>query len=254
MNHKNIRTILVACLALLFMNNLLAQDAIIKQNGEQIKCKVAELTETTIKYRKFDNLTGPIYNINKTEVVVINYEDGTTEVIQQKRQDSSTGLSTNRTPGNQNRERDFQFYDKSVSINFTRLFNTNGISIDFEQFIQDEISLRFPIYIGFDEAFSDRKVRPTISGGINLKYHFYRDTWVDVFAGPEVNIGFYPTPDFDANPFQALGDIGIAVTPTANFKITTHVGLGYEVLFIKNQTINPSGFAFNFNVGLGYNF
>ena len=237
-----------------FFISLSAQDIIVEQSGAQIKCKVEELTETTIKYRKFDRLTGPIYNISKADVLVINYEDGTTEVIRQKQQGANTRVALNQTQANQNRAGTFQFYNKSVSINFTRLFSTNGISIDFEQFIQDEISLRFPIYISFDESFSDGKVRPIISGGINLKYHFYRDTWVDVFAGPEVNIGFYPTPDFDASPLQTLGDIGISVTPTANFKITTHVGLGYEVYFVKDSTINPSGFAFNFNVGLGYNF
>jgi len=251
MNKNSIIKHLVILSVCFFSVNLFAQDTIIKQNGEQIKCKVEELTETAVKYRKFEKPDGPIYNINKTEVVVINYEDGTTEVIKQASQRSNTGLRLNNT---QKSARDFQYYDKSVSINFTRIFDTNGISIDFEQFIQEEISLRFPIYIGFDESHPDGKVRPTISGGINLKYHFYRDTWVDVFAGPEINIGFYPTPDVNISPFQVLGDIGLSVTPTSNFKITTHVGLGYEAFFIKNVDITPSGFAFNFNIGLGYNF
>lgn len=251
MNNINIKTILAACLTLLFLSNLSAQDIIIEQSGEQIKCKVEELTATTIKYRKFDKPNGPIYNINKTDVLVINYEDGTTEVIQQKPQRSNIESLLNKTLKN---ERDFQYYDKSVSISFIRIFSTNGIGIDFEQFIEEDISLRIPIYIGFDESFPDGKVRPTISGGINLKYHFYRDTWVDVFAGPEINLGFYPTPDFDVSPFQAIGDAGISITPTANFKITTHVGFGYEAFFVKDSDITPSGFAFNFNVGLGYNF
>lgn len=61
-------------------------------------------------------------------------------------------------------------------------------------------------------------------------------------------------PDFSATHFQVLNNIGIAVTPKADFKIIAHVGLGYEVLFIKNSPVNSSGFAFNLNIGMGYNF
>ena len=75
-----------------------------------------------------------------------------------------------------------------------------------------------------------------------------------MFAGPELNVGFYPTPDVDITLVQAVSNIGISITPSPEFKITSHIGLGYETLVIKNATTNPSGFAFNVSVGIGYNF
>lgn len=52
------------------------QDIIILRNGDELKAKVTEITETTIKYHKWDNLTGPVYNIAKAEVFKVKYENG----------------------------------------------------------------------------------------------------------------------------------------------------------------------------------
>lgn len=53
-----------------------AQDVIIKKNGEELKAKVVEITETGIKYKAEDNLDGPVYNIAKTEVFKLKYANG----------------------------------------------------------------------------------------------------------------------------------------------------------------------------------
>ncbi|OFX67638.1 MAG: hypothetical protein A2X12_06870 [Bacteroidetes bacterium GWE2_29_8] len=58
-----------------------AQDFISKKNSEEIKAKVLEVTQTEIKYKKFDNINGPIYTINKSDVFSIKYENGTSEII-----------------------------------------------------------------------------------------------------------------------------------------------------------------------------
>jgi hypothetical protein len=57
------------------------QDVIIKKTGEEIKAKVTEILDMDIKYKKFDNLGGPVYSIKKSEVVLIIYENGSKEVI-----------------------------------------------------------------------------------------------------------------------------------------------------------------------------
>ena len=53
-----------------------AQDIIVKKNGEEIRAKVEEVGERSIRYRKFTNLTGPVYSISRSEVFVIRYESG----------------------------------------------------------------------------------------------------------------------------------------------------------------------------------
>ncbi len=58
-----------------------AQDVIVMKNGDIIQSKVQEITSTEIKYKKFSNLDGPIYTIEKTTVLSINYENGEKELI-----------------------------------------------------------------------------------------------------------------------------------------------------------------------------
>ena len=60
---------------------LSAQDIITKCNGEEIAAKVAEIGDTQIKYRKYENAQGPLYTLPASEVFLIRYEDGTREVV-----------------------------------------------------------------------------------------------------------------------------------------------------------------------------
>jgi hypothetical protein len=57
------------------------QDIITKKSGEEIQSKIIEITTSEVKYKKYDNLGGPIYSILKNEVFFIKYENGTKEVI-----------------------------------------------------------------------------------------------------------------------------------------------------------------------------
>lgn len=66
-----------------------AQDIIVKNDKTEIKAKIEELTETTIKYKKIEMLDGPSYNINKRDVFMIIYKNGTKEYIE-----SSTNTSS----------------------------------------------------------------------------------------------------------------------------------------------------------------
>jgi hypothetical protein len=57
------------------------QDIIVQKNGEEIKAKVDQVLDTEIKYRKADNLTGPLYSLKKAEVFMIKYENGTKDIF-----------------------------------------------------------------------------------------------------------------------------------------------------------------------------
>jgi hypothetical protein len=57
------------------------QDIIVQKNGEEIKAKVDQVLDTEIKYRKADNLSGPLYSVKKADVFMIKYENGTKDVF-----------------------------------------------------------------------------------------------------------------------------------------------------------------------------
>lgn len=253
MNYKNIIVFFIAIFPLT-STNLSAQDLIVKSNGEQIKCKVEELTDTTIKYRKFKKPNGPLYNINKTEVVTVNFEDGTIEVIPQTK-----ARPTFSPIGNtEERAKSFQFYDQTISVSYVSYDDFKGFSLEYEEEIGDDMALKIPLYIVFENG------QNIMSTGLNLKYYFYRDTWVNVFAGPEVNVGylqndFLKEADLDIVNLQILADFGLSFTPVDNIRITPHIGLGYGDAFVINNSNNYSirldnGFTFNFNIGVGYSF
>lgn len=62
-----------------------AQDILNTKKGEEIKVKVLEITNTEVKYKKFDNVNGPTYTVDKSEISFIKYENGTIEKFDEKK-------------------------------------------------------------------------------------------------------------------------------------------------------------------------
>jgi hypothetical protein len=58
------------------------QDLIIKSDKSEITAKVLEIEETSIKYKQFNFLDGPTYNIKKTDVFMIIYQNGQRETFE----------------------------------------------------------------------------------------------------------------------------------------------------------------------------
>ncbi len=58
-----------------------AQDIIVMKNGDLIQSKVQEITQHEIKYKKYSNIEGPLYTIDKATVLSINYQNGDKETF-----------------------------------------------------------------------------------------------------------------------------------------------------------------------------
>lgn len=56
-------------------------DNIILTNGDEMKVKVIEIAINDIKYKKCENIDGPLYSIKKSEVFMIKYPNGTKDII-----------------------------------------------------------------------------------------------------------------------------------------------------------------------------
>jgi hypothetical protein len=59
----------------------LACDKILLKTGEEIEAKVEEIGINEIKYKKCDNINGPLISISKDDVFMITYSNGTKDVI-----------------------------------------------------------------------------------------------------------------------------------------------------------------------------
>ncbi len=58
-----------------------SQDIIYLNNGAKVKAVVKELNVTTVRYKNFDNQDGPMYVANKKDILFIEYQNGTIEII-----------------------------------------------------------------------------------------------------------------------------------------------------------------------------
>jgi hypothetical protein len=74
-----LRTLLLCISLLLTAAAAQAQDLLIKHNTEEIRVKVVEVTPADIRFRRTDNLEGPLYTVRKAEVRLIRYANGTQE-------------------------------------------------------------------------------------------------------------------------------------------------------------------------------
>jgi hypothetical protein len=76
---KKISALLIALL--LNSGLIFAQDMITKKSSEDIKAKILEVTTTEIKYKKFEDQTGPTFSILKSDVLMVRYENGSKDVF-----------------------------------------------------------------------------------------------------------------------------------------------------------------------------
>ena len=73
------KKIFISFLILLFNLSAIAQDIIKLKDKTELKTKVIEVKESTITYKRFENLNGPIYTIGKNKIYQIIYQNGFVE-------------------------------------------------------------------------------------------------------------------------------------------------------------------------------
>ncbi len=56
-----------------------AQDTIVKRSGEKVVVKLMEVNSDNVKFKRMDNLEGPLYTMTKQEISYISYANGTKE-------------------------------------------------------------------------------------------------------------------------------------------------------------------------------
>lgn len=58
-----------------------SQDIVYLNNGDKVEAIVKELNNTSVKYKNFTNPDGPTYVINKNEILMIEYKNGTLDIL-----------------------------------------------------------------------------------------------------------------------------------------------------------------------------
>lgn len=71
---------------LLGVTVLKAQDTIVLRNGDELKVKVKEVSDTELKYQLWDNQDGPMYTKKVADVFMVKYKGGHREVYSSTQQ------------------------------------------------------------------------------------------------------------------------------------------------------------------------
>jgi hypothetical protein len=73
---------LFALIALFACMTGYSQDEITKQDGSVIKVKVTDILDGVIKYKKFENLDGPTYNLETSKIKQVKYANGSIDTFE----------------------------------------------------------------------------------------------------------------------------------------------------------------------------
>ena len=77
------KNLLLIILFASFSNIIKAQDTLTMRSGDNVIVKIIEVGSSEVKYKKIDNLNGPIFSILKSEVSMIQYENGSKDVFKE---------------------------------------------------------------------------------------------------------------------------------------------------------------------------
>ncbi len=76
-----------------------SQDVITLKTGDELKVKVLEILSDMVKYKKWENLEGPTYTSNKSEIFMIKYQNGTKDVFNTTQEENKPVPKTNDNTG-----------------------------------------------------------------------------------------------------------------------------------------------------------
>ena len=106
------KTIQFIIIGLLVGTRLFSQDTLFTREGHMIAGKVIEINNEDIKYKKSSNIDGPVYVISKSEIVLIEYKNGTKDVF------GKTDISSNNSnQTNSNNNQNYSNYPSQVYVN-----------------------------------------------------------------------------------------------------------------------------------------
>ena len=89
------RLLLIFILTVAAASASFSQDIIYKKNGDEIKAKVNKIGSEEIEYYRFDNLTGPLFTIAKSEVLIIIYSNGSKDIFQEAPSSNNVPVTNN---------------------------------------------------------------------------------------------------------------------------------------------------------------
>lgn len=259
----------------------LAQDQIFKRDNSKVLAKIIEINPTQVKYKLFDYQNGPLIILNKDEVALIIYQNGSHEVFNPKPvyiapESSYEPISKAQIKAAKKQE-ESELFDSLTKnknlISFNILEPMNGcIGISYlKEFTDKHLQFYTPLIIGFGTPYLNENLKNSTGYyRYNFSYisdftftkkvfetgagiHFVSSSKkvANYFIGPYIGIAQY-NGTFNENIYLNNGGYYLGYTPP---KLIQHGFVMNRYYFLLNNGViirTTKHFNFLMNAALGY--
>ena len=162
-----------------------AQDIIYKTDGSKEEVKILQVGSREIQYKKFDNLDGPVYIINKENTVMITYENGDYDLFSRP--------MNGKNVDNQELATDF-----ARNIFAYHLFDLvfGDFALSYERLLPSgTVGIKIPVAFGFDE-YDNWDFNNIFYSGVGVNFYPTGQGKWKYFMGPHLRIGYSKANDW----------------------------------------------------------
>lgn len=229
---KSISSLLLLVFAFSF--NSFSQDIIYKNDGSKEETKIILVGEKEIQYKKFNNPAGPVYTIEKKDIMLITYENGEYETIN-KQENMEKPVKPDLT-------KDFARNVFSYHL-FDLIFGDFVFS--YERILSNgQVGFKIPVAFGYDYYSNYYNFNNVFYSGIGVNFYPTGQGKWRYFMGPQVLVGLGQENDwvayFDDNGnylydeqveneglyTKFFVDNGVMFVPVKNFSISAIASIG----------------------------
>ncbi len=213
-----------------------AQDVIVLQNAEEIEAKVEAIAQDLVTYRRWSNLDGPTYTIEKSQIFYIKYQNGEKDLFSA----ATTANSTPPATGSVAVKKAVDPIVFSGYVNLGTVFNAEGAGPTFDISIGMKIYERLYLGIatGFHACFTPYELYY-----YNGYYSAYTEgTLFEAYIPIGANLKCYMTKNRKVNPYINCtlgGFVGVGENMAGFNGFHCQAGLGLDIK--------------RFTIGVGYN-
>ena len=235
-----------------------SQDIIYKTDGTKEEAKVSLVGEKEIQYKKFNNPDGPVYSVNRDEILLITYENGEYETFS-KEKSEAVDVKPDLTK---------DFAKNLISYHlFDLVFGDFAFS--YERILSNgQVGIKIPVSFGYDYYSDVFEFRNVFYSGITVNFYPTGQGKWRYFVGPQVRVGVGQENDYvyyyDENGYYLYDeqvenqgiytkffvDNGVMFTPVRNFSISAigSIGIRYFPESAYNEDVIRTDGAFALNI------
>ena len=264
----NFKKIVAGITFLLIAVTAMAQDKIIKKNGETINAKISLINADIIVFKRFDNPDGPEYTIPKGDVAKIKYANGTSDIFEEN----------NDRIGVEKGKENIKSYNEAARnkniLGFAPLIFTEhgwGVGINWEHSLDKQgwVTINVPAEITWDFTPPDGvkkdplfylmpgiKVYPNLNGSSKSKFSVGPSLVFALGMGTPSAANYYGENQYHETHMMmgAMAVIGTNLFPTEHTYLGAEFGLGYSYFNQYNGNADPTTVLLQISLKCGYKY